>query len=444
MIRRNTKGVTLIEVIVGLAIFAMAMAGIYNLFNLATKMLGDNRARVDAIAMANKRIEMIRNLAYDNVGITGGIPNGTIPQTEQLVVNNITYTLETDIRYVDDPFDGTATGAPPDTNSADYKRIRIEVTWPRMLNNKPVILVTDVTPKGMEKTVGGGTILLTVFDALGQPVPSAAVHVENTDVNPIVNYDTTTQANGTLVLPGMPPSIETYDVRVTKVGYSTDQTYEIDPIANPNPTRPPLSVYLNVVTEASFSIDRLSTVNIQTFDQASQPLPNIDFTLRGSKTIGTDGVGAPIYKYSQAFTTNATGEITISDLEWDSYNFIIDNAGINYDIAGANPPLPINLDPDATQTTQISLATPHTNHTLLVTVRDQNMVLMPNIAVQLSRLVPPYDETQTTSAWGQTFFPSLVQGDYTIFIQATGYQDHNEVITIDGQRTIEIVMIPPI
>lgn len=437
------SGFTLIEIVIGLAIFALVMVGFYTLINYGTKILADNRARVDAIALANKRIEMIRNLTYDNVGIIGGIPNGTIPQTEAVTVNNIVYTLETDIRYIDDPFDGTASGSPADTNSADYKRIRVEVTWPRMLINKPVVLVSDVTPKGMEKTVNGGTILLTVFDAQGQPVPSADVHIENTDVNPVISYDTTTQANGTLVLPGMPPSIETYDVRVTKAGFSTDQTYEIDAVNNPNPAPPPLSVYLNVVTEASFAIDRLSTANIKMLDQASQPLPNIDFILRSSKIIGTDGDNNPIYKYTQAFTTNAAGEVAVSDLEWDAYDLIIDNVGINYDIAGANPPLPIELDPGATYMAEISLVAPHTNHTLLVTVRDQNMALMPNVAVHLSRLVPPYDQTQSTSAWGQTFFNSLNQGDYVLHVEVTGYEIYDEIITVDGQRTVEIVLIPP-
>ena len=441
---RRQYGFTLIEIVVGLAIFAVIMVGFYTLMDYGTRILSDNRARIDAIAIANKRMEIIRNLTYDNVGITGGIPDGTIPQTEQLVVNHLTFTLETDIRYVDDPFDGTASGGPPDTNSADYKSVRIEITWPRMLIKKPVVLVTDVTPKGLEKTVDGGTILLTVFDAQGQPVPSAAVHIENTDVDPVVSYDTTTQANGTLVLPGMPPSIETYDVRVTKDGYSTDQTYEIDPVANPNPAHPPLSVYLNVVTEASFAIDLLGTATVRTLDQASQPLPNIDFTLRGSKIIGTDGENNPIYKYTQTFTTNASGEITISDLEWDTYHFSIDNDGIDYDIAGANPPLPITLDPGATENTDITLATPHADHTLLVTVRDQDMALMPNVAVQLSRVTPPYNETQTTTAWGQTFFSPLVQGDYTLHIEVTGYQIYEETITVDGQRTVEVVMIPPV
>ncbi|MFA5106927.1 MAG: carboxypeptidase regulatory-like domain-containing protein [Patescibacteria group bacterium] len=446
--RSNTAikqhGFTLIEVLVGLTIFAIVMVGFYTLMDYGTKILSDNRARVDAIAIANKRMEMIRNLSYDDVGIASGIPNGTIPQTEVVVLNHITYTLETDIRYVDDPFDGTASGSPPDTNSADYKSVRIEVTWSRMLINKPIVLVTEVTPKGMEKTVDGGTILLTVFDAHGQPVPSAAVHIENTDVVPVISYDTTTQTNGTLVLPGMPPSIETYDVRVTKDGFSTDQTYEVDPVANPNPAHPPLSVYLNVVTEASFAIDQLGTATIRTLDQASQPLPNIDFALHGSKIIGTDGENNPIYKYTQTFTTNASGEITIPDLEWDTYHFSIDNAGINYDIAGANPPLPITLDPGATQNTDIALETPHANHTLLVTVRDQNMVLMPNVPVQLNRVVPPYNGQKTTTAWGQAFFTPLEQSDYVLHIEVTGYEIYNELITVEGQRTIEVVMIPPI
>ncbi len=435
----NQKGITIIEVFVALFIFSFVMIGLYTLFNFGIRVLGDNRARLDASALANQRMEMIRNLTYDDVGTEGGVPTGTIPQTEITTMNRIEYTIETSVIYVDDPFDGLAGGSPNDLFNADYKRVRIEVSWPTMLNDNPVILITDVAPKGIETDVTGGTLSLTIFDADGDPVPMADVHIENTDITPNININTQTTANGRLILPGMPPAVESYDVTVTKASYSTDQTYEVDLVNNPNPSPPPLTIFEGVVTEASFSIDLLSTLTINTKNLDESALGNIDFTLRGSKTIGTDGSEAPIYKYEVVHSTDVSGSLTLSDMEWDSYEFIIDNITIGYDIAGSNPPLPINLLPDATQTVDVYFD-PQTDHSLLVTVRGQTGNLIENAEVHLFSVTPPYDATQNTTSYGQTFFPSLDNINFNIEVTATDYQDFDMEMMVDGPTAVEIFM----
>ncbi len=435
----NQKGVTIIEVFVSLAIFSLVMIGLYSLFNLGIKVLGDNRARIDATALANQRLEMVRNLRYDDVGTVSGIPSGTIPQMETISINRINYSVETSIIYIDDPFDGLAGGTPEDLFNADYKRIRVEVSWPRMLNDNPVIMITDVSPKGIETDITGGTLSLIVFDAEGDPVPMADVHIENTDIDPVVNINTQTTANGKLILPGMPPAVESYDIVVTKAGYSADQTYEVDPVNNPNPNPPPITIFDGVVTETSFSIDLLGSLTINTKNLDESPLGGVDFTLRGSKTIGTDGEENPIYKYNYDLATDGAGTLTLNNMEWDSYEFIIDNPTIGYDIAGSSPALPISLLPNTDHMVDIYLS-PHTENSLLVTVRSETGDLLENAEVHLYAALPPYDVTQNTTAYGQTFFSGLNNMNYSLDAALTGYDNYHMEIWVENATSIEIFM----
>lgn len=431
---------TLIEVVVALCIFVVALSGLYSLIVISSRVSTDSRARLDATALANERVEMIRNLPYDDIGTSAGIPSGTLLQSEVVTVNNIHYTITIDVRYVDDPFDGTLGGPLNDPFNTDYKRVRIEVGWLNMLNHIPVILVTDATPKGVENNDVGGTLILTAFDANGNPVPSPAVHIFNDDVVPAVNINTTMDANGRYVLPGMPVAQETYDISVTKAGYSTSTTYPVS-AGNPNPTPPAASIFAGTVTQLSFTIDLLGALTIRSLDPAGAPIGSVAYQLRGSKTIGTDAAGNPVYKYLQNISTNASGESILNDMEWDTYVLTIDSVATGYDIAGTNPPGTIDLAPGASLSYELTLV-PHTDHTLLVTVRDQVGGLMAGATVQLTLAAPPYDVTQTTNANGQTFFSALTSGDYTLTTHADGYIDVITPVTINGQSHVEISLTP--
>ncbi len=83
------------------------------------------------------------------------------------------------------------------------------------------------------------------------------------------------------------------------------------------------------------------------------PLPNISFTLTGAKTIGSTGVGAPIYKTTISSSTDATGVTTIP-LEWDSYQISISG----HTIVTASPNPPYNVLPATTTDNVLILSTP--------------------------------------------------------------------------------------
>jgi len=252
------KGFGFIDVLVGTALMLIIFTGIYGAYQLGFKVIMQSKARITATALANQRMEMVRNLPYDDVGTIGGIPSGTIPETENITRNDIDYTIKTTVVYIDDPFDGTA---PDDPLPSDYKRVRVKVFWGGKFSGE-VVLLTDVAPKGVETTEGGGTLSISVFDASGIGVPQADVHVVNNNVEPVIDANYQTDDNGNLILAGAPTSTESYQITTTKAGYSTDRTYGVEEVANP--IKPHASVYEGQLTEISFAIDRVSSFGVDT------------------------------------------------------------------------------------------------------------------------------------------------------------------------------------
>jgi prepilin-type N-terminal cleavage/methylation domain-containing protein len=754
VIHSKQRGFTFVETLVGLAILVVVIFGLYGTFQLGLQVVGQSRARAAALALANQRIEMIRNLSYQDVGTEGGIPAGSIPQSETVIRNNIEYTLETSIVYIDDPFDGLA---PDDTLPTDYKRARVKVTWSGKLAPKtPVVLITDIAPKGIETEAGGGTIAIKVFDASAAPVVGALVHIENNQVEPPINADYETDTEGSLILPGAPTSTEAYMVTVTKTGYSSERTYATNEIVNgvalASPNKPHLTVLEGQLTEASFDIDQISTKSVDTVEPAGEdawqdsfddqskiaelsgltvsggevklsytqgveftggttdgdlcsfpgidgdcgqsftmgdetreisqielylkkatddpsdfylelrsestigpimasstlqdaatlpvdldwitfalqspvtllantqyflrlrsqpdstdpeagaqgyiywgyvhsdtsppayadgdawryigrnnnpddpgqqlgpddqydfsfriyqsayavsgylisttiapealiqwqtfswtdnesaetdikyhllyydgsdwvlipetdlpgngagfddspvdlsgldinqysqirlrgdftttnpdltpsladwqvtwqagaiPIPNLDFHMQGAKTLGTDADGNPVYKYLKDLVTDTDGHLDITDLEWDTYDITIDGASTGYDLAESCPPQPVDILPNTTNSTILTLV-PHANHTLLVIVKDVNNNVLEGASVRLYRT--GYDETLLSSACGQVFFTPLDQAAYTLEVTLSGYEDYSISVDVEGQTEETVIM----
>ena len=117
---KQKTGFTLIEVLVSLFIILILMLGLYGLYILSLRITADNKMYVEAINLANQKMERIKNMPYRNIGVIGGVPSGTIPQTETVIRNGMTFTINTYIKYYDDPFDGQAGSTTPATIINEY------------------------------------------------------------------------------------------------------------------------------------------------------------------------------------------------------------------------------------------------------------------------------------------------------------------------------------
>jgi hypothetical protein len=123
------------------------------------------------------------------------------------------------------------------------------------------------------------------------------------------------------------------------------------------------------LTQASFAIDKTSTLQIQSKTSTCSLVGNIDYTLQGSKLIGTS---PNVLKYSQNHVTDTSGEETIGGLEWDTYNLILTDS--SYDLAGTIPLVPLVLNPDSTQSLSM-VVVPKNSRSLLVAVKDASTQL---------------------------------------------------------------------
>lgn len=364
-LRGVRRGLTLIEALVALALLAIVGVGTLQVFSKTSAVVRSSSVRVDGSALATEQIEIIHNLPYADVGIAGSIPTGVIQRTQTLTRDNKQFLVTTTIRNIDDPFDGTIGGTPNDLSPADYKLVEVNVACQNCPNpGRPTTITTTVAPKNLETASANGALFVRVFDASGEPIPNANVHVENNAVNPAVIIDEETNASGVLQLVDVPPATDAYEITVAKNGYSSESTYPPGAPGNPNPTKPHASVLLQQVTQISFAIDRVSSIAVKTASELCVPVGNINFDLSGSKLIG---MTPDVKKYNQSFVTDGSGQRAISNLEWDTYN--IDFTDTAYDLQGAIPALSLPLNPDTNMEVDLTVRLKNPQ-TLLVAVKD--------------------------------------------------------------------------
>lgn len=222
--RAGPAGVSLVEAIVGVAVFALIAFSLYQTFITLFQAVQANRLKITATALAEEQVEIVRNLPYANVGIVSGLPAGVIPHVQTLNRDGIDFTVTTTVRNVDDPFDGTIGGTPNDTSPADYKLVAIEIGCASCRNFKPLTFTTTSAPKSLETASTNGALFIQVFDADGVPVQGADVHVVS-NLDPPLTIDDVTNSAGLLQLVDVPPGNNAYKITVSKPGYSTEQTY---------------------------------------------------------------------------------------------------------------------------------------------------------------------------------------------------------------------------
>jgi len=299
----SSTGFSLIEVMVALAILASLSIGVLGMFQFALFVISENKVRTGAITIANDVIETSKNLPYNNVGTVNGIVPGSIPQTETVTLNSIEYGVESSVSYVDDPFDGTVE-AGTDPLGNDYKQIRVAVSWVGRFGTRDIVAVTTVAPKGIESNEGQGVLWINVIDANGDPVSEASIRIVNNQTDPPID-DSSHRTNSLgYFYSSVPAADESYQIVVTKSGYSSDYNCAISPtgsgcsvtVGNPSPVKPRATVIVGTLTKISFAIDKVATLKIKTVSQVNTPeewLINTDTSGKDQKipalAIGANG-----------------------------------------------------------------------------------------------------------------------------------------------------------
>jgi|GEM_PF-467083 len=254
---QKERGVGAIDVVIGIALFSIALLGIFGLFRLGFAVIGKSRAQLTGVTIASQRIEKIRSMPYDSVGVQGGFPDGILDPSTTTVQNDVFFTIEHRVDYVIDSADGIADPQDPCPN--DYKKVEVRVSWTGK-NSGEEVMTTNISPQNIAQECAdvGGILSVSVFDAYGQMVPSPLIEIKDPDTDQVIKSATPDSGEYYFSL----NSSTSYKVVVSKPGFSTDRTYGIDEVATPAKSH--LWVFEDKLTPSSFSIDETSDFSVRT------------------------------------------------------------------------------------------------------------------------------------------------------------------------------------
>jgi prepilin-type N-terminal cleavage/methylation domain-containing protein len=275
----KNKGFSLIEVIAVSAILVFVFGGLFSAFEYSLKLINNSRAKLTAISVANDRMEYFRSLPYASVGTVSGFPVGTIPQNNTITMNGIDFAERVIVDYVDDPGDGQVTATTTDSNniSTDYKRIRVDYTWEIAGATSSIFMVSNIIPRSIETSSGGGTVRINVIDENSQLLPGASVRISNAGSG----YDVTKVTDVTGVALFSVLANSNYEVEVTGPingnNYSIDGTY-VATTSNPNPVVSAFSVLEADISTLTFQIGELSDLTVKTLSSVMEDDVREEFT----------------------------------------------------------------------------------------------------------------------------------------------------------------------
>lgn len=425
--KQRSSGLSYIETVVGVAIFALVAVSLYTTYERIFVTVRTAQSRVNATALINEQFEIARNLPYAQVGTVGGVPSGVLLPVQTLVRSGMTFVATTTVRNIDQPFDGIVGGSPNDLSPADNKLIEIQITCLSCANFRPMTLTTIVAPKDLEGASTNGSLFIRVMDAGGLPVASADVHVLNNMSSTTIDINDITATSGMLQIIDAPPGAETYQIWVSKPGYSLDQTYSSVGPTTTNPVKPHATIAVQTVTQLTFLIDRASTVNISSVSPSCAALSNVGVQLTGSKLIGTV---PDVLKYDKWYSTGASGVKILNDVEWDTYTIAASSS--LYDLAGVMPLSPVAIAPGSTQNVQLIMV-PKNSPAVLMTVKDTATGLpVSDATVMLEK-----GGVSTTQITGHGF---LSQTDWSGGSGQSAFGDSAQYASNDGN--IDAITVP--
>jgi len=399
-------GFTLIETIVGLAIFLIVATAVYSSFTSLMRLANNNQARNIAVQLAAEQFEIIRNMPYISIGLATGIPLGVLPQTQTLNRGGITFNVLLTIRNIN---------LSTSTVQASGKLVEVEVDCPGCKNFETITLTGHISPANLQSAGSGGALVMQVFNGNGEPVEDATVDVQSVATSTVQNTDVTNNY-GILNIIGVPPGANMYKIVVTKNGYSTDETFPIGAVGNPNPTQPNVTVLNQQVSQTSFSIDKLSKLNFSSVSPLCVPVSGMDFSLVGAKNIGA---GVP--KYSQNLTTNASGILNLNSMEWGTYTITPTDSA--YEIAGINPDSPFSLSPDSVQNVQLVVVPKNPGSLMVSVINSSSGLPISGAIVVLTKA--GYNNEKTTGQGYLSQTDWVGGGGQDLFVNESKYSNDN-------------------
>lgn len=437
-----------------LFIFSIITVTFYSVITLGTGYIIEAKNRLGGLALANEKMEIVRNVKYDDIGTTTGIPAGSILADEDVISGTKTYHVKTLVQYIDDSFDGVL---PADPVSTDYKGVKITVSWPGFQGgNGEVYLVSRFVPPGLEVSSGDGILAVNVSDGTGASNPQVHVHIVNNFISPRVDIEQDTDDSGNLMFPGAKQSQQGYEITVSKSDYETVSTIDPDSVTY-TPKDPHASVIIGSLNTAFITIDKFSDLKIKSSDYLSNSIPDVAFHLMGGRILGTDSSVVPpqtVYILDSNETTGGSGEKDLNDHSPGQF-FLTNIAPVSgHTLIGVSPlsgfdPSPavykLSLLPDESKTVEIKFADNNADALLVKVLSNSDDSPINNAQVKLTNGTG-YDTTVATSFDGTAFFPTnsdpFLPGTYTLEVTESGFQNYSASVDIDKLTSREVKLTP--
>ncbi len=260
-----------------------------------------------------------------------------------------------------------------------------------------------ITPSRLD---GWGLLSADITTPVGT---RASIRVDDASGNPLPDS----------VLPGNGTGFSVFPISLTGIATST---------------YPTLSLEADLLSDSTTTTSSVLDWSLS-YTEGPAPLPDVGFTLTGTKTIGTDSSGTPIYKTTLTDTTGSASTVTES-LEWDAYTLSL-GSGTLFESCPASP---YALSPGEATTTDLIVGTPTTN-TLPLLIETTSSTTVPYATVVLTS--PNYAATIPASACGLAYFGGLAAGSYAATVSAPGHATTTfPGINVSGVTPTQTLVLP--
>ncbi|MBH0082523.1 prepilin-type N-terminal cleavage/methylation domain-containing protein [Salinibacterium sp. SWN167] len=220
-LRSSESGLSLLEVLVAMMIFAIVSLGVLQTLTTVLAITRDNRARVVATNLAAQEVDLARD---------AGDVFTLFDETYTKTLNGDVFTVSRSTAWV--PSSNTAASCGSGGGTLQYKRINVEVSWPNMREGtEPVRFDTLLAPDDRINDPALGTILVSVLGGSGEG--SSGVSVNASPASPaegaqsLSTSPAATDAQGCSFILKVAPG--NYNVSVSRSGYITDDGQSSSP-----------------------------------------------------------------------------------------------------------------------------------------------------------------------------------------------------------------------
>lgn len=245
-LRRDESGMSLLEIVVAMTIFAIMMLGAAQTIGSALSLTRTNRHRSVAANLAAQEMDAIRSADFTSI----------VAQTSTVSVDNVPYTVSREVTWVAT----SATSGPCDASagSPELLRVRVSVAWANMRGVQPVVSDTTLTPPIGAYDPNTGHVGVKVLDRDAAP----AFNVPVTVTGPVTR-NAPTNSDGCAFFGFLPEG--TYTVTLSGAGY-------VDRQSNASPSQT-AAVTIGEITAVQFDYDRAASLELTPLSDVAYPIP---------------------------------------------------------------------------------------------------------------------------------------------------------------------------